>query len=474
MTFEEFAAGQLSEILGFALVLTGDRASAEDIVQETLIRAYRHWDKITSLDRPEFYIRKMVVNEFLSSRRRLWRQVPSGRGSDLDNRLVPDHASRYAEQDALLSELRKLPRRQRAVVVLRYCEDLSDAGIAEILGCAPVTVRGYASRALATLRIELSAGERKNKHPFRRQDMQAKDDKLMHTEDDLRAALRTGKTQVPAAMRESVLRAVYDAAPRRRPALARRIPGPRLVAAAVTATAVAAAVTALAVLPVQPGAGSPGQLLSFTRHGGDIDVIILNPLAGPARYRAEFAQHHMDITLDLVPVAPSLVGTLVVGYAGFGITAITSGNCDSRAGACPEIGLRIPVGFHGPATIEFGLARPGERYAQAGPATAPGEPLHGLRYVCQNVSAVLAMLSQRHVSAVVRYPTATGGRLVFGADVPPGPWYVNEATLLAPGQVMLWVGSPCTPGLPGSAPGLPGAVTPQPAPSAAPIPSPAA
>ena len=71
MTFEEFAAGQLSEVLGFALVLTGDRASAEDIVQETLIRAHQHWDKIGGLDRPKFYIRKMVVNEFLSSRRRL-------------------------------------------------------------------------------------------------------------------------------------------------------------------------------------------------------------------------------------------------------------------------------------------------------------------------------------------------------------------------------------------------------------------
>jgi DNA-directed RNA polymerase specialized sigma24 family protein len=119
MTFEEFAAGHLSEVLGFAAVLAGDRASAEDIAQETMIRAHRHWTKISSLDRPELYIRKMVVNEFLSSRCRLWRLVPSGRGSDLDDRLTPDHASSYAEQDALLSELRKLPRRQRAVLVLR-------------------------------------------------------------------------------------------------------------------------------------------------------------------------------------------------------------------------------------------------------------------------------------------------------------------------------------------------------------------
>jgi len=309
--------------------------------------------------------------------------------------------------------------------------------------------------------------------------MQAKDDTLMRTEDDLRTALRTLKKQAPMhEMQESVLRAVYAAVPRHRRALACRIPRPRLAVAAVMVTAVAAAATAVAVLPgqraVPRGAGSSAQLLSFTRDGEYIDVIIRNPLADPARYRAEFAEHDIDITLDLVPVSPALVGTLVVGYSGSGITAITPANCDSSADVCPAIGLRIPIGFHGPATIEFGrAATPGEQYVQAGPATAPGEPMHGMRYVCRNVSAVLAMLRQRHVSAVIRYPTATGGRLMFGADVLPGRWYVNEATLFAPGQVMLWVGSPCTPGLPGSAPGLPGAVTPTPAPSAAPSPSPA-
>jgi hypothetical protein len=192
-------------------------------------------------------------------------------------------------------------------------------------------------------------------------------------------------------------------------------------------------------------------------------VLIRDPLADPARYRAEFAQHHMDITLRLVPVSPSLVGTLVTSYSGSGITAITAANCDSGAGKCPPAGLRIPVSFHGPATIEFGRAAlPGEQYVQAGPATAAGEPLHGIRYVCQEVPAVVAMLRQRHTSAVVRYPTANGGRLLFGSQEPPGTWYVNEATMFAPQQVMLWAGSPCTPGLPGSAPGLPGTASPTP------------
>ena len=153
MTFEEFAERRLPVVLRFAAVLTGDQGVAEDVVQEVLIRAQRHWDKIGVLDRPELYVRKMVVNEFASVRRRLWRLVPSGRAADLDDRVVPDHASGHADREALVTEIARLPRRQRAVIVLRYYEGLTDSEIAEVLGCAPGTVRGYASRALATLRV---------------------------------------------------------------------------------------------------------------------------------------------------------------------------------------------------------------------------------------------------------------------------------------------------------------------------------
>jgi RNA polymerase sigma-70 factor (sigma-E family) len=156
MTFEEFTTDQLPTVLRFAAVLTGDRAAAEDIVQETVIRAHRHWSKISGLDRPELYVRKMVVNEFISSRRRLRRLVLSGSGNDVDDRVTPDHAACYAERDALLTALAKLPARQRAVLVLRYYDGYSDSAIAEALGCTPGTVRGYASRALATLRVKLS------------------------------------------------------------------------------------------------------------------------------------------------------------------------------------------------------------------------------------------------------------------------------------------------------------------------------
>jgi RNA polymerase sigma-70 factor (sigma-E family) len=156
MRFEEFAATRLPAVLRFAGVLTADRALAEDVVQEVLIRASKRWDQLETLDHPELYVRKMIVNEYLSWRRRTWRLLPKGTGTEVDDRVTPDHAGQHAERDALLSELAKLPRRQRAVLVLRYYQGLSDAEIADVFGCAPGTVRGYASRALAALRVELS------------------------------------------------------------------------------------------------------------------------------------------------------------------------------------------------------------------------------------------------------------------------------------------------------------------------------
>ncbi len=152
MTFEEFAETRLAAVLRFAAVLTGDRALAEDVVQEVLIRAQARWRKIGRLDRPESYIRKMIVNEFISAKRQSWRLVPTASTPEEPG---ADHAVGHADRDALLAELGKLPRQQRAVLVLRYYEGLSDNEIADALGCAPGTVRGYASRALGTLRIEL-------------------------------------------------------------------------------------------------------------------------------------------------------------------------------------------------------------------------------------------------------------------------------------------------------------------------------
>lgn len=154
MTFDEFTVVSLPSLLRFAVVLTGDRGLAEDVTQEVLVRVHLRWAKIDALDKPEHYVRRMVVNEYLSWRRRWSRIVPHAEPPvRLDP--VPDFAAIHAERDALRTELDKLPRRQRAVLVLRYYAGMSDPEIADVLDCSAGTVRGYASRALAALRIEL-------------------------------------------------------------------------------------------------------------------------------------------------------------------------------------------------------------------------------------------------------------------------------------------------------------------------------
>jgi RNA polymerase sigma-70 factor (sigma-E family) len=156
MTFEEYAAWRLPALLRYAAVLTGDRDLAQDIVQEVLSRAHLRWRRIGQLDLPDRYVRRMIVNEFISWRRRHSRVVPVGRVDDPAGAVVPpDTAAVHAERDALWTELARLPRRQQAVLVLRYYEGLTDTEIAGVLGCRPGTVRGYASRALAALRVEL-------------------------------------------------------------------------------------------------------------------------------------------------------------------------------------------------------------------------------------------------------------------------------------------------------------------------------
>jgi RNA polymerase sigma-70 factor (sigma-E family) len=155
MTFDEFAGARLPAVLRFATALTGDRDLAKDLVQEVLVRVSGRWQEIGQLDRPEAYVRKMVVNEYLSWRRRSWRLIPSEMSGHLAGRLSPDPADGYIERQALMAELAKLSRRRRTALVLRYYEGYSDAEIAEVMGCTQSTVRGHVFKALAALRIEL-------------------------------------------------------------------------------------------------------------------------------------------------------------------------------------------------------------------------------------------------------------------------------------------------------------------------------
>jgi RNA polymerase sigma-70 factor (sigma-E family) len=157
LTFEAYAEAHLGPLFRFATVLAGERGLAEDVVMEALIRVRAQWERIGGLDQRDAYVRRMVVNEYLSWRRKWSRLVPVAEPAERTGQgnLADEHAVR----EELVAQLRRLPRRQRAAVVLRFYEDLDDAEIAEMLGCRAVTVRGYISRALRTLRVELMPSE---------------------------------------------------------------------------------------------------------------------------------------------------------------------------------------------------------------------------------------------------------------------------------------------------------------------------
>lgn len=160
LTFDEFAHGKLPSLIRYAAMLTHDRELAEDVVQDVLVRAHGRWDRIAVLDRPDLYVKRMVTNEYFTWRRRRRLTTVALQPELVDAALrsqPPSHEESSSDRDALWAELNRLPRQQRVVLVLRFYEGLSDVEIATVLGCRPPTVRGYASRALAALRIDMAA-----------------------------------------------------------------------------------------------------------------------------------------------------------------------------------------------------------------------------------------------------------------------------------------------------------------------------
>jgi RNA polymerase sigma-70 factor (sigma-E family) len=153
LEFADYVTQRRPALMRFATVLTGQTWLAEDLVSDVLGRAFERWDRIAQMSEPNAYVRRMVVNEYLSWRRRLARTSPRP-DVELDTVRVGDGADERAERDAMIGRLAELPRRQRAAVVLRYYAGLSDADIAEYLGCREVTVRSQISRALAALRLD--------------------------------------------------------------------------------------------------------------------------------------------------------------------------------------------------------------------------------------------------------------------------------------------------------------------------------
>jgi RNA polymerase sigma-70 factor (sigma-E family) len=152
MTFEEFAAARVSALLRTAGALSGDPGLAEDLVQNVLIKVHRRWDHLASLEARDRYVHRMLVNEFLSWRRKWGRVVPL---ADLELRdEVSDHALTHADRQLLSKQVNALPRRQQVVLVLRYYSGLDDVEIADVLGCRAGTVRSLASRGLSRLRVD--------------------------------------------------------------------------------------------------------------------------------------------------------------------------------------------------------------------------------------------------------------------------------------------------------------------------------
>jgi RNA polymerase sigma-70 factor (sigma-E family) len=149
--FEDFVAGRGQALQRFGYALTGDWALAEDLLQTALARAYPRWSRVVR-DDPEAYVRKIMVNTWSSWWRRKWRgELPARR---LPETAGPDSYAAVDSRQALRSALAQLPPRQRAVVVLRYHQDLSEAQVAELLGISVGTVKSQAARALASLRVQ--------------------------------------------------------------------------------------------------------------------------------------------------------------------------------------------------------------------------------------------------------------------------------------------------------------------------------
>lgn len=150
--FRAFVATQREHLRGYAFLLCTDWDRADDLVQQTLMKLYAVWPRISERG-VHSYVRRALTNTFLSENRRLWRHRE--RLTDYDavdfGGAPPDHETRLS----VLAALRQLPPRQRAAMVLRFWEDLSVSETAEVMRCAPGTVKSHVAKATQTLRALL-------------------------------------------------------------------------------------------------------------------------------------------------------------------------------------------------------------------------------------------------------------------------------------------------------------------------------
>lgn len=159
MDFEDYVARHRRALFRFAAVLCGSPRLAEDVVSDALGAAFERWERIGGLEHPHAYVRKMVLTGYLGWRRRAQRLAVRADLTDLVP-AAPDHADAHADRAHLAAEIRRLPPKQRAAIVLRYFEELEYAEIAELLGSGENAVRSNISRGLAHLRVQLTTSAR--------------------------------------------------------------------------------------------------------------------------------------------------------------------------------------------------------------------------------------------------------------------------------------------------------------------------
>jgi hypothetical protein len=180
---------------------------------------------------------------------------------------------------------------------------------------------------------------------------------------------------------------------------------------------------------------------------GDIVATVTDPFAAERTLKAAFAARGLDVTVKLLPVSPSLVGTVVFTSDNGGASAIQplqNGRCVTGGGACP-IGVRIPATFAGKGYITLGRpARPGETYGVEASAFAPGEALHCSRLLGARVTTAVPVLQADKFAVVWREDTTRTARDGTSSSfsktdaTPPANNYIWEAVMTAPGRIMIW------------------------------------
>ena len=155
--FTAFVHARSANLLRLAVLLTGDRADGEDLLQTTLAKAYRSWWRLRDPGRAEAYVRRTLVTSVIS-----WRRRGAARESATDSvpeRPVDDESAQVIDREVMRQALRSLSSGQRAVLVLRFFEDLSEWQTAELLGCSVGTVKSQTARGLAMLRRRIAQAE---------------------------------------------------------------------------------------------------------------------------------------------------------------------------------------------------------------------------------------------------------------------------------------------------------------------------